>query len=322
MNGTVTRARTALATTALLAMAATGLVAGPAGAHPGHDRGPHADDCAGRVPVGKISFQLYSYMNWQLGTGGRPGVGTEAILAELAAIGYKNVEPFGASYEGRSAERFRALLKEYRLKAPTAHGSTLEATFGETLAYADTIGQRYTGSGGWAEPGIARDGSSTYADVLATAQAMNRLGEQSVRAGTGKHFGHNHWWEFTTLVTDPVTGEQTTAYEVLLEHTDPRYVAFQLDVFWASDAGVDVVDLLERYGKRIELLHIKDGALPADTIGFESLPLLTDVGEGDIDWAPILRAAKPHVKLYVIERDGAPSDAEFARDSFRFLTCS
>ncbi len=305
-----------LAAAASLAVAASAILATSASATPASGNGATGAECSGRsVPASKISFQLYSYAGWQ------QEAGTEGILAELADIGYKNVEPFGGSYEGRTAEEFRALLKEYRLKAPSAHGSAVEATFDQTLAYAQTIGQKYTGSGGWAAPGIKLDGTSTYADVLATAEAMNRLGELSKKAGTGKHFGHNHWWEFTTLVTNPETGEQMTAYEVLLANTDPRYVAFQLDVYWASDAGVDVVDLLERYGDRIELLHIKDGALPADTIGFGSFPLLTDVGEGDIDWAPILDAAQGHVKYYVIERDGAPATAEFAKDSFNFLTC-
>ncbi|MHA7280854.1 sugar phosphate isomerase/epimerase family protein [Arthrobacter sp. MDT2-2] len=302
-----------VAAAAALAIAATTVLASPAVAAPKAGTG---SECAGRsVPASKISFQLYSYAGWQR------DIGTEGILAELAEIGYRNVEPFGGSYEGRSAEEFDALLKEYKLKAPTSHGSTAEATFDQTLAYAKTIGQKYTGSGGWAAPGVNRDATSTYDDIVATAEAMNELGERSVKAGTGKHFGHNHWWEFTTLVTDPRTGQRTTAYEVLLANTDPRYVAFQLDVYWASDAGVDVVDLLNRHGDRIELLHIKDGALPADTIGFASFPLLTDVGEGDIDWGPILDAAQGKVKYYVIERDNAPATAEFARDSFEFLTC-
>jgi sugar phosphate isomerase/epimerase len=301
---------------AALALTATGMLAAPAGAHPGHDKGPHADDCAGRVPVGKVSFQLYSYAGWQ------EQIGTEGVLAELADIGYRNVEPFGASYEGRTAEEFRALLKQYRIRAQSSHGSVDEATFAEQLEFSRTVGQRYVGSGGWPAPGIAIDESSTFEDVLATAEAMNRLGERSVRAGTGKLFGHNHWWEFRTHVTNPATGETTTAWEALVEHTDPRFVAFQLDVFWATDGGADVVDLLERYGDRIDLLHIKDGDLSGDAYGFPRLAGMSDVGEGDIDWEPILEAAKGRIKLYVIERDGAPATAEFARDSFRFLTCS
>ncbi|WP_418606315.1 hypothetical protein [Georgenia sp. SUBG003] len=72
-----------------------------------------AAECAGRsIPASKISIQMFSYAGWAR------EIGTEAVLAELAEIGYKNVEPFGGTYEGRSAEDFSALLKEYGLKSP------------------------------------------------------------------------------------------------------------------------------------------------------------------------------------------------------------
>ncbi|MFC3688669.1 sugar phosphate isomerase/epimerase family protein [Aquipuribacter hungaricus] len=306
-----TAPRRALAGLAALTLAATGVLASVSGASAA-PRGPGAADCAGRsIPASKISIQLFSYASWSR------AVGTEQVLAELEEIGYRNVEPFGGSYEGRDAETWRALLKEYGLKQPSSHGSVATATFGTTLDFAKTVGQKYVGSGGFPAPSIARDGSSSYADVIATAEAMDALGEQSVKNGTGKLFGHNHQWEFTTLVTNPETGETTTAWEVLVQNTDPRWVTFQLDVFWAADAGADVVALLEEYGGRIELLHIKDGDLAGDARGIPS-----DVGEGELDWDAILGAAQGHVKYYVVERDGAPADAEFARDSFEFLTCT
>lgn len=307
-----TRSR-AIAGAAAVALATTGLLASSsASAAPGQGNAGSAAECAGRsIPAGKISIQLFSYASWAR------EIGTEAVLAELAEIGYRNVEPFGGSYEGRDAEEWAALLKEYGLKQPSSHGSVNVATFDDSLDFAKTVGQKYVGSGGFPAPSIARDGSSTYADVIATAEAMDALGEQSVKNGTGKLFGHNHQWEFTTMVTNPETGETTTAWEVLVENTDPRWVTFQLDVFWAADAGVDVVELIEEHGARIELLHVKDGDLNGDARGIPG-----DVGEGDLDWGPILEAAQGSVKYYVVERDGAPADAEFARDSFEFLTCT
>lgn len=300
-----TRSR-ALAGIAALSLAATGLLAtGTATAAPSPNASS-ASECAGRsVPASKISIQMFSYSGWAR------QIGTEAVLAELAEIGYKNVEPFGGTYEGRTAEEFSALLKEYGLKAPSSHGSTNEASFDATLDFAKTIGQKYVGSGGFASPGIR-----TYEDTLATAETMNRLGERSVKNGTGKLFGHNHQSEFTTTYVDPQTGETKSAWQILVENTDPRYVTFQLDILWAEDAGIDTVDLIERYGKRIELLHIKDGLLNGSA---RAIP--TDVGEGEIEWGPILEAAQGKVKYYVVERDGAPATAEFARDSFEFLTC-
>lgn len=301
--------RTSLVAAAVLAIGASGLIAGPANAASNNDKANSASTCAGRsVPANKISIQLFSYNSWAR------QVGTEAVLSELADIGYKNVEPFGGTYEGRTAEEFSALLKEYSLKAPTSHGSTNEATFDTTISYAKTIGQKYMGSGGFALTGIRA--GMTYDQVIAVAESMNRLGERSVKAGTGKFFGHNHQQEFTTKVVDPATGELKSAWEVIAENTDPRYVTFQLDVLWAEDAGVDTAALIEKYGKRIELLHVKDGLLNG-----EARAIPTDVGEGEIDWTPILQAAHGKVKYYVVERDGAPATPEFARDSFEFLTC-
>ncbi|WP_162175450.1 sugar phosphate isomerase/epimerase family protein [Paraoerskovia marina] len=297
--------RTLGATAAAAVLAGTVLAGAGAAAAP-----PGKSDEGRSVPASKISIQLYSYLSWQ------GQVGIDGVLAELDEIGYRNVEPFGApggfgSYEDYSAAEFRDVLKGYGLKAPSSHGGTSEATFEATLDDAKDLGQKYVGSGGFAAPGIG----GGYENVLATAETMNRLGERSKKNGTGKFFGHNHQSEFTTQYADPVTGEMKSAWEILVENTDPRWVTFELDTFWAADAGVDVAALLEEHGDRVELLHIKDGDLNGDARGIPG-----DVGEGDMDWAPILEAAHGKVKLYVVERDGAPADAEFAQDSFDFLT--
>ncbi|PFG41612.1 sugar phosphate isomerase/epimerase [Isoptericola jiangsuensis] len=307
-----TKTRRILATSALGAVLAAGaFAAGPASAVPEH---PHADDYPGQgqgrtLPANKVGIQLFSYLGWQ------SQIGIDGVLDELEDVGLRNVEPFGnpgsfGSYGSYTAGEFRGELRDRGIKAPSSHGSVDEATFDTTLQNAKDLGQKFVGSGGFAAPGI----QGGYDNVVATAETMNRLGERSVKNGTGKFFGHNHAGEFQTMYTDPETGELKSAWHILEEHTDPRYVAFEVDVYWATAAGVDVVDLLNTYGDRIDLLHIKDGHAPF------TRATLTDVGEGDIDWAPILRAAHGKVDFYILERDGAPSDVEFAQDSFEYLT--
>ncbi|MFI7679295.1 sugar phosphate isomerase/epimerase family protein [Actinophytocola sp. NPDC049390] len=294
--------RAALTATAAAALVA-GAVAVPAVAAPA--AGPAATSCAHpAVPAARVSYQLFTSRNW-IGE-----VGLDAVLAELSAIGYEQVQPYRATYRTPATE-LRAMLKNNDLAAWSGQGNVDEATFDATIEYARTIGQKYMGSGGFAAPGIG-----SYADTLATAATLNRLGERSVRAGTGKVFGHNHWQEFTTRYPDPVTGELKSAWQIMVENTDPRWVTFEVDVFWAADAGVDVAALIREYGNRIELLHVKDGFLNGDLRGVPA-----DVGEGELDWAPILEAALPYVKQYVVERDNAPTGPETAADSFRFLTC-
>jgi sugar phosphate isomerase/epimerase len=316
MNRTTTFRRTIAAGAAVALTAGGLLIAVPAVAAPSSDNADPAAQCAGRgIPANKISIQMFSIQGWI------QTAGLDAVLEDLRGMGYRNIEPFGtpgsafSTYGDLTAPQFRTVTDEHALKVPTSHGSTAEPTFQTSIADAKALGHRYIGSGQMPAPGIATDGSSTYEDVLATAETMNRLGEQSVKAGTGKLFGHNHEWEFSTIVTDPETGEQKPAWEVVVENTDPRWVTFQLDTLLAIHGGADVVDLLERYGDRIELLHVKDG-FP----GGADRPVQTDVGEGALDWAPILDAAQGHVKYYIVERAGG--DAEFAEDSFEFLHCT
>ncbi|MEG3613579.1 sugar phosphate isomerase/epimerase [Isoptericola haloaureus] len=310
---TTHKTRRLFATTAAGALLAAGLFgAGAANAVPDH---PHGDDYPGEgqgrtVPANKIGIQLFSYLGWQR------DIGVDGVIDGLEEVGLRNVEGFGtpggffSSYGDYSASEFRTELRDHGMHIPSSHGSTNEETFDTTLELAKDFGQKHVGSGGFAAPGIG----GGYENVIATAETMNRLGERSVKNGTGKFFGHNHAGEFQTMYEVPETGEMKSAWHILEENTDPRYVAFEVDVYWAVSAGVDVVELLETYGDRIDLLHIKDGHAPytRDT--------LTDVGEGDIDWAPILRAAHGKIDYYILERDGAPNSIEFAQDSFEYLS--
>lgn len=302
------RKQAILALSAGVALAASAFTAVPASAEPASDLANPASDCAGRsVPVNKIGFQLYSARTMI------QQQGLEAVLAMLAEIGYKEVQLAAAvgSYN-MPVEDLEALLDKYGLKASTGQAGYNETSFVESyLPFAKEIGHRYTGSGGFGQPGTA-----TLADTLATAEQMNRLGELSVKNGTGKLFGHNHDGEFLRQFPDPQTGEMKSAWQYLVENTDPRWVTFEIDVFWAEAAGIDVADLLEQYGDRIELLHIKDSDEPFNWQN------QTIVGEGAVDWASVLDAAQGKVKYYVIERDnGADSIQEYAEESFDFLSC-
>ncbi len=223
------------------------------------------------------------------------------------------MEPF--TFNGRTAAEFKALLDKYDLKAPSRHGDVSITNFATTLADSKTLRQKYVGSGGFPTPGIG-----SYENTLATAIVMNELGRRSVRNGTGKFYGHNHQGEFRTKYVDPATGERKSAWQILVENTDPRYVTFQLDVLWATDGGADPVALLRRYGNRIFSLHVKDGINVAAPANATPVPM----GEGEMVFEPILRAAEGHVKYYIYEQDPPFDDPSFdpfasAKAGFEYL---
>jgi sugar phosphate isomerase/epimerase len=254
------------------------------------------------IPKDKISVQLWNFAAY-IGFGSEPEnqQRLEETLAGLSEIGYRNVEPF--SFNGLSAAEFKALADKYDLEVPSRHGDTTEATWDTHLADAKTLGQKFVGSGGFAAPGIG-----SYEDTLATAETMNRLGRRSVRNGTGKIFGHNHQGEFRTMYPDPETGEMKSAWQIIVENTNPRYVTFQLDVLWATDGGADPVELLREYPDRIKLLHMKDGINVADPVNATPVPM----GQGEMVFEPIIRAAQSAgVRYYVYEQDPPFGDPTF-----------
>ena len=267
-------------------------------------------DCAGRgVPTSKISIQLWTFAEYVgFGTDAATIARLEEVLSSLSETGYRNVEPFTLS--GLSAEEYRALLDKYGLKASARHVNVgtpqSPVDFQQILDENRTLGIKYFGSGG--TPNYA-----TEAEWIAYAEYLDELGEVARQQGQTLMV-HNHNWEFQR-----VFGGQT-AFDILMQYTDPRNVVFQLDLYWATNGGADPVELLERYGKRIQLFHVKDmaaGTFPGR---------IEIVGEGIIDFPEIFAASKGPVRYYVVEHDPRFGDPTFdpfeaAEKGFSYLDC-
>jgi sugar phosphate isomerase/epimerase len=252
------------------------------------------------VPTGQVSVQLFNYVTYVV-TGQKDAnpptpVPTttrqrlERVFGFLQSQGVKNAEPFNLF--GLTPAEFRALADQYGVNLHARHGDVVEGTWDEQIATAKALGQEYVGSGGVGMPGIG-----SYANTLATAETLNRLGRRSVEAGVGPIYIHNHQQEFRTKYVD--NGVLKSAWEILMERTDPRYVVAELDVLWASDGGYDPVALLNTWGARIPMLHMKDGrnvTAPAD-----ATPV--PYGTGEIDFTRIINAAKGNVRYFIYEQD-------------------
>jgi sugar phosphate isomerase/epimerase len=268
-------------------------------------------ECAGRgVPAGKISIQLWTFAEYiGFGTDAATIERTRTVLAALSEVGYRNVEPFTLS--GLTAEEYRALLDEYGLKASARHvdvGTPADPADIEAIIEENRIlGIKYFGSGG--TPNFA-----TEAEWVAYAEYLDTVGEQAREAGQ-RLMVHNHNWEFERVFGD------RTAYDILLADTDPQNVVFQLDLYWASYAGVDPVDVLDEYGNRIQLFHVKDMAAGASPGRIEI------VGEGVIDFPSIFAAGGGSTRYYVVEHDPRFGDPTFdpfeaAETGFAYLDCA
>jgi len=108
---------------------------------------------------------------------------------------------------------------------------------------------------------------------------------------------HNHGYEFRPY-------QKGTFFDYIVQNTNPDYVSFELDILWAFHPGQDPAHLLNKYGKRFKLMHLKDlrKGVKGDFSG--GTPIENDValGTGQIDLPAVLKAAaKAQVKHYYIE---------------------
>lgn len=148
------------------------------------------------------------------------------------------------------------------------------------------------------------------------ADKLNTVGEKCRATGLRLCY-HNHAFEF-----EPMGG--SSPFQVLMEGTDPKLMALELDLFWVSVAGHDVAATLAKYKGRVPLVHLKDKAKDTADRFNEAVPrtAFKEVGSGTLDWPSALKAADAAgVEHYFVEQDQTPGDpVESLRQSFSFVS--
>lgn len=134
--------------------------------------------------------------------------------------------------------------------------------------------------------GMYRFDYSDQAAVQKLAQDLNTAGEQLKKEGIQLLY-HNHNCEFRKVAADK------TAYDLLIEETSPEYVGFELDSYWATEAGVSAVTLMKELGKRMKLYHINDRG--TRIVGASMTPILKsdsmELGYGNMNLKELVAQA-------------------------------
>lgn len=156
---------------------------------------------------------------------------------------------------------------------------------------------------------------STLDDYRHISGKLNKLGELCNQSGIQLSY-HNHSFEFLPL-------EGSNGYEILIEELDPALVKFELDIFWASIGGFKPVELMERLGDRIRLLHLKDKQAGTPDIYDESkVPheAFKELGNGVINIPKVLTLAERiGVKYCMVEQDQSPDPIQSINESLTYL---
>jgi sugar phosphate isomerase/epimerase len=233
-----------------------------------------------------------------------------ATLALIRELGFREVEA-GDLYGRRPAE-FLGLLKAAGLHAASI-GAAYDA-LGKDLpavaAHARTLGAEYIVCS--TIPHSAKHLAAK--DCPPAAENLNKWGERLAASGLRLCY-HTHGTEF-----DP--SPDGTRFDTLAKLTNPKYVNFEMDIFWIVYGYQDPVQLLRRYPGRFPLMHIKDirkgtvlGGSPADVLEEESVPL----GTGLVDVRAALLAAQDcGVRHYYLEEEAVDAVPQI-RQSLRYL---
>jgi sugar phosphate isomerase/epimerase len=219
----------------------------------------------------------------------------ERTIAEIAAIGYKDIELLGSMNNfGMPPARLRKILDQNGLKAPSTHvsGNAL-AELDRQLDDARTLGHRYL-----IVASLPIEGERTVDDYRRWADRLNEAGRRARERDVWIGF-HNHANDFT-----PIAG--MVPYDVLAERTDPDVVRLQLDTGNLAMAGTEPNEYMKRFGERYWSFHIKDVPRLGATHD-------TELGKGVIDFTRILasidRIDEKHLFVEQETYPGAPLDS-------------
>lgn len=236
-----------------------------------------------------IAAQAYTYRN------SFPN-GLEATLDTIQSLGITELE-VGNLY-GKTAAEFKALTDARGIKIPSygVDYNLLVKDPDEVVSNARALGASFV-MVAW----IPHDGNGFgLEDAKRAARDFNKAGKILKENGLTFCY-HIHGYEFKPY-------KNGTLFDYIAENTHPEYVSFELDLLWAVHGGADPVALLEKYGNRWKLVHLKDlkKGVQGDHTG--STPTENDValGTGQIDIPAAIKAAKKvGIKHYFIEDESA-----------------
>jgi sugar phosphate isomerase/epimerase len=233
-------------------------------------------------------------------------------LNAIRAIGYQEVE---ATFAG--LDDLWPVLEASGLKAVSIHLDSKSVTQGKADDLSPIFDQlKKRGFEYAVMPYVPEPERGGIEVIKSLAEKFNRAGEKCRAAGMSFCY-HNHAFEFATE-------KGATLFQVMLDQTDPKLVAFELDVFWVSVAGLDPAEMIQKLAGRVPLLHLKDKAEGTAVMYKESVPPATfkEVGNGVMDWPKVLRAAaEAKVAHYFVEQDQTPGDpVDSLRQSYGYLS--
>lgn len=225
-------------------------------------------------------------------------------MRALKEMGYDGVEFF--LYADIPAQEMKAIVEEIGIEPFSTH-PRLHRFFenlDEEIAYAKTVGIETL-----VMPHIVDEERNApyYQKLLAAIPVW----KQKCDAAGLKLAWHNHDFEFKPY------GEQQYLMDAIL--AADAGIAYEIDTFWTTYAGVDTLSYIDRYKERIRFVHFKDykGKTGSDYMDID----FCAVGDGLVDVPAIAAKVKEiGAQWVIVEQDCHKEDVlQDAKRSLAYL---
>lgn len=202
-------------------------------------------------------------------------------------------------------EDFSKMVKDLGMEVISSHaGVPKNPTQDIAKKMADDhakLGARYC-----IQPYVDEEDRKSVAGYQKMVADWNMVGK--VMKSNNIQFGyHNHNFEF-----DTVEGK-IPYFDIFMKEMDKDLVIMELDLFWATKAGQNPVELFKKYPGRFQLFHMKDMHTKEAPSVITKSDDMVPVGTGVINFKEILAAKKTAgLKYMFVEQDNAGKGDAFA----------
>ncbi len=219
-------------------------------------------------------------------------------LKKISDLGYKTVELANyadGKFYGYAPAEFKKIVADLGMDIISSHAS-VEAT-GITTENAQKMADDHAALGVkyCVQPWVNEPDRNieSYKRMIGD---WNEVGK--IMKSVGIQFGyHNHNFEFATV--DGIV----PFYDIYMPEMDPELITMELDMYWATKAGQDPVEMFNKYPGRFQLFHFKDMSQESDPFYEVIKDDITSVGAGLIDFKRIWDARETAGMKYMFVED-------------------
>ena len=230
---------------------------------------------------------------------------------KLREMGYSSMQYSGGEYV---PERIARVSKESGLPVVVTH-VPFDRIVNETealMAEHDSFGCKAIGLGALNGQLLLNE-----SELKANIEKLNAAAEKMNNNGFTFSY-HHHSFEFFRI-----DGE--TVFDYMLKNAPS--IDFTIDTYWLQYGGVDIIKTIEKVGKRMAFIHLKDYKIEAklkeDGSSYRFIPDFAPVGDGNIDFKAVTKLCdKIGVKDYLVEQDNAallPDTLEQVKRSINYI---